>query len=108
MPVLVLAAAVSAALASASPPAITCAPARTVDTATRAQPRLQKLGDLPDAEMDLAVVRRVDGCWVREVIRLNVSQRNPAGPSGVAPTPGYRGLLVPDGQVLTTTPTAGR
>jgi hypothetical protein len=103
MPVLVLAAA--AALATASPPAIPCGPASTVEAATSAQPHACKLGDLPDAEMDLAVLRRVNGCSVREVVRFKVSVRGPAGPSVVVPTPGFRGRLVPDGQVQTL-PTA--
>lgn len=86
-------------LALASPPAHPCALPQSTQTAQHAPARLQKLGDLPDAEMDLAVIRSVDGCWVKEVVRTNVSDRGPNGamPAPETPTPGYRGRLVPQG-----------
>ncbi len=81
------------------PPAPDCGPAATIPTAQHAPVRAQRLGDLPDAEMDLAVLRSVDGCSVREVVRFNVSTRGPNGalPAPAAPTPGYAGKLVPTG-----------
>jgi len=50
--------------------------------------------------MELAVLRSIDGCWVRQVVRFNVSNPNaPAGPSQGVQIPGYTGTLVPDGPV---------
>ena len=91
------------ALAS-PPPQTTCAAPVTTRTAQTTTTHIQKLGDLPDADMDLAVIRSVGGCWVREVTRFKVSQ----GESAVAPaipTPGYRGALVPTVGTTRTTPT---
>ena len=92
------------ALASPPPPP-DCGAPKTTQAAQHAPLHAQKLGDLPDAEMDLAVIRSVDGCWVREVVRFKVSDRGPAGALATpAPTPGYRGVLVPDGAVAKTQP----
>jgi hypothetical protein len=85
------------------PPAPACGPTPTTPTAQHAPVRAQKLGDLPDAEMDLAVIRSVDGCAVREVVRLHVSE----GATAVLPTPGFTGKLVFDGAAARTT-RAGR
>ena len=103
MIVLALAAATSVAIVPAPAPAtMTCAPPQSLQAAQHAPVRAQKLGDLPDAEMDLAVVRSVDGCWVRQVVRFNVS--TPGG--GAAPEgehiPGYTGTLVPETRVTPT------
>ena len=90
---------------AAPPPAQTCALPQTTPTAQHAPARVQKLGDLPDAQMDLAVIRRIDGCWVKEVVRFNVSERGPNGAlTATIPTPGYRGRLVPEGPAPRTTP----
>ena len=83
-------------IAVATPPAPICAAPPTVQTAQREPLRARKLGDLPDAEMDLAVIRSVGGCYVREVVRFNVSDANPASRTRAQPTPGYTGRLVPD------------
>lgn len=90
-------------VAAAAPPATTCATPQTSLTSQHAPVRAQKLGELPDAEMDLAVIRSVDGCWVRQVVRVKVSQ--PGAPIAPLPTPGFTGTLVPDGSVAKTTPT---
>ncbi len=82
-------------IAVATPHPPVCAAPPTVRTVQQAPERARKLGDLPDAEMDLAVIRSVGGCYVREVVRFNVSDRNPAGRT-LAPTPGYTGRLVAD------------
>ncbi len=108
MPVLVLAAAAAIAVAPTPPPNTNCTAPRTALTAQSAPVHARKLGDLPDAEMDLAVIRSVGGCWVREVIRFNVSQRDRAGPAVAVPTPGYRGQLVTEGKVAPTTTPAAR
>ena len=105
MIILALAAAASAAIAPAPPPTMTCAAPRPVQAAQHAPMRAQKLGDLPDAEMDLAVVRSVDGCWVRQVVRFNVSTPGLAATPKGEHIPGYTGTLVPDAGV-TPTPTA--
>ncbi len=76
------------------PPAPGCGPPRTVATAQTDQLKVRKLGDLPDAEMDLAVIRSVGGCWVRQVVRFHVS--DPQSQPSVQ-VPGFRGILVPDG-----------
>ena len=91
------------ALAS-PPPQITCAAPVTTRTAQTTTTHIQKLADLPDADMDLAVIRSVNGCAVREVTRFKVSERNPAAAAAI-PTPGYRGVLVPTGGNTLTTPT---
>jgi len=87
-------------LAVASPPAPTCSLPQTAPTAQHAPaPRAQKLGELPDADMDLAVIRSVDGCWVRQVVRFHVSDPAPTGGEPGAHVPGFRGTLVPQGAV---------
>lgn len=91
---------------AAPPPAVACAGPVTSHTVQTAPAHLQKLGDLPDADMDLAVIRNVGGCWVREVTRFNVSERNQAGTAVTLPTPGYRGRLVPTGPTAGVTQTA--
>lgn len=81
-----------------APPAVDCGLPRATETAQNAPIQAQKLGQLPDAEMDLAVVRSVNGCWVRQVVRFHVSDPRPqAGPGGRAP--GFTGTLVPEGRV---------
>ena len=90
-------------IALAAPPPVACAPARTTQTVQTAPLKAQKLAELPDADMDLAVIRSVGGCSVREVTRFKVSERSPAGVDVALPTPGYRGALVPDGSVARTT-----
>ena len=106
MIVLVLAAAASVAIIPAPPPvAATCAAPQSFQAAQHAPTRTQKLGDLPDAEMDLAVVRRVDGCWVRQVVRFNVSTPGLAAAPRGEHIPGYTGTLVPEARVMPT-PTA--
>ena len=87
-------------LAVASPPAPTCSLPQTALTAQHAPAqRVQKLGELPDADMDLAVIRRVDGCWVRQVMRFHVSDPVANGSEPGAHVQGYRGTLVPQGVV---------
>jgi hypothetical protein len=85
------------ALASPPPPAATCAAPVTTRTVQTGSTRIQKLGDLPDADMELAVIRSVGGCSVREVTRFKVSQRSAIGMAVAIPTPGFRGELVPNG-----------
>ena len=92
-------------IAVATPHPPVCATPPTVRTVQQAPERARKLGDLPDAEMDLAVIRSVGGCYVREVVRFNVSDRNPAGGALAAPTPGYTGRLVPDSATVRPEPT---
>ncbi len=99
---------VLAPLVALASPAQACGPPRTVPTAQNAPQQARKLGDLPDAEMDLAVIRSMNGCYVRQVVRFHVSDRNPL--NGATPgehVPGYTGTLVPEGSVARTTP-AGR
>jgi len=86
------------------PPAPDCGPAPATPTAQHAPVRARKLGDLPDAEMDLAVLRSVGGCAVREVVRLHVSE----GAAAVLPTPGFTGKLVLEGPAGGTTRADGR
>ena len=82
------------------PPQPSCKLPQTAQTAQHAPaPRAQKLGELPDADMDLAVVRSVDGCWVRQVVRFHVSDPGPNGAEPGAHVPGIRGTLVPQGPV---------
>ena len=81
-------------IAVATPHPPVCAAPPTVRTVQQAPERARKLGDLPDAEMDLAVIRSVGGCWVRQVVRFHVSDPKPQ-PS--VQVPGFRGILVPDG-----------
>ena len=88
-------------IAVATPHAPVCAASPTVRTVQQAPERARKLGDLPDAEMDLAVIRSVGGCYVREVVRFKVSDHNPAART-LAPTPGYAGQLVPDSATVRT------
>ncbi len=102
MIILALAAAASAAIAPAPPPTLTCAVPRPVQAAQHAPMRAKKLGDLPDAEMDLAVVRSVDGCWVRQVVRFNVSTPGVATAPKGEHVPGYTGTLVPEARVMPT------
>jgi hypothetical protein len=92
---------------AAPPPVRDCGPSPTTPVAQHGSIHARKLGDLPDAEMDLAVIRSVDGCAVREVVRFNVSQRGPNGasPAPAAPTPGYMGQLVPNGPAARTVQT---
>ena len=90
------------------PPAPDCGPPRTVATAQTGQQHVRKLGELPDAEMDLAVIRSIGGCYVRQVVRFNVS--SPNAQTLATPgehVPGYTGTLVPEGPAARTTP-AGR
>ena len=97
MHALVLAAGV-AALQAASPPAHSCGTPQASSTASHMPIAPQTLGQLPDAVMELAVMRSLDGCWVRQVVRFNVSQRTP--PTDNLPgveIPGYTGRLVPMG-----------
>ncbi len=87
-------------LAATSSPAHACSLPQTAQAAQHAPaPRAQKLGELPDADMDLAVIRRVDGCWVRQVMRFHVSDPVPSGAEPGAHVQGYRGTLVPQGPV---------
>ena len=88
-------------LAAASPPAHACSLPQTALTSQHATPpRAQKLGQLPDADMDLAVIRSMDGCWVRQVVRFHVSDPAPNGAEPGVHVPGFRGTLVPQGSVL--------
>ncbi len=90
------------------PPAPNCGAPQTFPTAQSGQPHARKLGELPDAEMDLAVIRTMGGCYVRQVVRFNVSDPSLAnGATAGEHVPGYTGSLVPDGQAARTTP-AGR
>ena len=99
---------VLAPLVALATPAQPCGPPRTVPTAQTTPQHAQRLGDLPDAEMDLAVIRSMNGCYVRQVVRFHVSDRNPLNsPEPGGRLPGYTGTLVPDGAVPRTTP-AGR
>ena len=103
MIVLALAAAVSATIAAAPLPTVTCAAPQSFQASQpRAPMRAQKLGDLPDAEMDLAVVRSIDGCWVRQVVRFNVSTPGVATAPKGEHVPGYTGTLVPEARVMPT------
>ncbi len=90
------------------PTAPDCGPPRTVATAQAGQQHVRKLGELPDAEMDLAVIRSIGGCYVRQVVRFNVSSPNAQTLSTPGQhVPGYTGTLVPEGPAARTTP-AGR
>lgn len=82
----------------AAPPPTRCALPQATATANHAPMRARKLGELPDAEMDLAVIRSMDGCFVRQVVRFHVSDRGPAagGAEGVE-VPGYTGRMVTEG-----------
>ena len=93
---------VLAPLLATAAPTQACAAPPTVRTVQQAPERTRKLGDLPDAEMDLAVIRSVGGCYVREVVRFNVSDRSLAGRTLAVPTPGYAGQLVPDSATVRT------
>ncbi len=89
-----------AALQAASPPAHNCGAPPTSSTASHAPMGAQKLGQLPDAVMELAVLRSIDGCWVRQVVRFNVS--NPGAlqrPETGVQIPGYTGTFITDGPV---------
>jgi hypothetical protein len=100
MHALILAAGVAALQAAAPPPAHNCGTPQTSQAASHAPMGPRKLGDLPDAVMELAVLRSIDGCWVRQVVRFNVSQKTP--PTDNLPgveIPGYTGRLVPMGPV---------
>ena len=88
------------------PPQPACAAPQMTATAQHAPLQARKLADLPDAEMDLAVIRQVGGCWVRQVVRFHVSDPRGAAPAKGANVPGYTGTLVPDGPVARTTPAA--
>ena len=92
----------AASIASAPAPTMTCAAPQSFQAAQHAPMRAQKLGDLPDAEMDLAVVRSVDGCWVRQVVRFNVSTPGAGAPPKGEHIPGYTGTLVPEARVMPT------
>ena len=105
MHMLVLAAAVST-LGAASPPAQDCGAPRAAQVAQHAPMRAQKLGQLPDAEMDLAVIRQLGGCWVRQVVRFHVSDPGAATPMPGSHVPRFTGTLVPDGKVATPIQTA--
>ncbi len=106
MQMFVLAAALSTLSAAPSPPAPHCAPPQTALAAQHAPLQAQKLGQLPDADMDLAVIRQAGGCWVRQVVRFHVSSPSGPPPAQGAHTPGYTGTLVPDGPVARPTQTA--
>ena len=85
-------------LALASPPSHPCSLPQTTQTSHSAPPAaLQKLGDLPDADMDLAVLRTVDGCAMRQVVRFHVSDPKPGGVEAGLQLPGVKGTLVPQG-----------
>ena len=100
---LALAAAASVAIVPApTPTTMTCAAPQSFQAAQHAPLRAQKLADLPDAEMDLAVVRSVDGCWVRQVVRFNVSTPGATSPPKGEHIPGYTGTLVPEVRVMPT------
>ena len=80
------------------PPAPTCNLPQTTPTAQHApSTRVQRLGDLPDADMDLAVMRTVDGGAMRQVVRFHVSDRAPTGAEAGLHVPGIEGTLVPQG-----------
>ena len=82
---------------SPSPPPAPCSLPQTTQTAQHAPTRVQRLGDLPDADMDLAVMRTVDGCAMRQVVRFHVSDPAPTGGETGLSVPGIRGTLVPQG-----------
>ena len=106
MIILALAAAASVAIVPApTPTTMTCAAPQSFQAAQHAPMQARKLADLPDAEMDLAVVRSVDGCWVRQVVRFNVSTPGGASTPKGEHIPGYTGTLVPEARVMPT-PTA--
>ena len=85
-------------LAMASPPAQSCALPQTTHTSHDApHVTVQKLGELPDADLDLAVMRTVDGCSMRQVVRFHVSSPGPGGPEAGLQLPGIKGTLVPQG-----------
>ena len=98
---LVLAAAVSSMAFSRSQIRPCPAPAQ-IPTASTTHARLSKLGDLPDANQVLLVLRTVDGCAYQQVVRFKVST------SGGQPAADPRGVLVPDGPRLTPVAPAGR
>ncbi len=83
---------------SPSPPPAPCNLPQTTRTAQQAPAlRVRKLGDLPDADMDLAVIRTVDGCAMRQVVRFHVSDpASTAGETGLS-VPGLKGTLAPQG-----------
>ncbi len=73
-----------------------CAPpqVRTLQPAVR--PRVQKLGELPDALAIRAVMRSVGGCQYQDVMRFHVSTPGPFYPSGtLAPVGGGLEPAVP-------------
>ena len=48
----------------------------------------------------------MNGCYVRQVVRFHVSDRNPLGSATPGEhVPGYTGTLVPEGAVTRVTPT---
>ena len=83
---------------SPSPPAHPCPLPQTQQTSQTAPPSAaHKLGDLPDADMDLTVLRTVDGCAMRQVVRFHVSDPAPGGAETGLHLPGVKGTLVPQG-----------
>ncbi|HEY5412512.1 MAG TPA: hypothetical protein VIJ94_17470 [Caulobacteraceae bacterium] len=106
MHMLIFAAALSTLSAAPAPPAHDCGAPRAAQVAQHAPMQAQKLGQLPDAEMDLAVIRRLGGCWVRQVVRFHVSDPNAGATTQGSHVPGFTGTLVPDGKVAKPIPTA--
>jgi hypothetical protein len=82
------------------PPSHPCPLPQAVHTSHDPAPPIvvHKLGDLPDADMDLAVLRTVDGCAMRQVVRFHVSDPSPGGAEAGVQLPGIKGTLVPQGQ----------
>ncbi len=74
-----------------------CALPHTSGAAFHAPVTARKLGDAPDANLVLAVLRQVDGCDYQQVTRFHVS--NPAAPAADQglEVPGLTGVLVPSG-----------
>lgn len=80
MPALVIAAALAATTPVSHDP---CANALIRQTAAPAgAPNARKLGDLPPAHLMHALLRRIDGCEVAEVLQANGAWINvPTGPA---------------------------
>ena len=80
---------------------------RPQTTSSSTPVRAQRLAELPDANVVLAVMRSVGGCSYQQVVGFNVSTHAPAQASGIH-VPGWRGTLIPDGAKLSPAMPAGR
>jgi hypothetical protein len=93
--------AVAVATTPLAAPAHPCSLPVTAPTGNHAPQAVQKLGDLPDANMVLAVVRRVDGCDYQQIVGVHVSGRDglqkPCAMPGAITVKGLDGVLAPIG-----------